>query len=79
MGKVAYIAHFERGAASQFVLHAQVVLIRDRSFQMWINEVDASAAIDREKSSCIEIKIGRWRVRGERIGNVGGIGTERIA
>ena len=71
MGKVAYIAHFESGTAGQFVLHAQVVLIRDRSFQVWINEVDASAAVDWQKSGCIEIKIGRWRVRWERIGDIG--------
>ncbi len=79
MRKIAYIAHFEGGAASQFVLHAQVVLIGDGRFEVRINEVDASAAIDRQKSGGIEIKIRRRSVRWERIRDISGIGTERIA
>ncbi len=42
MRDVAHIAHFQRGIRSHLMLHAQVVLIRDRRFQMRVHEVNGS-------------------------------------
>ena len=49
------------------MLDTQVVLINIRGVEMWINQEDESAAIDREKARIYEINIGSWRAGWERI------------